>query len=160
MFCPNCGKSNEDGTEFCVSCGGVIVEKNIPGAQPEPQQQFSPPPYQQPSAQTDNTRLYSILAYIGILFIVGLIADPQNQKVKFHVNQGLTLFIAEVVAGIGVTVLSTIVSYVPYVGYILTTLVWLGVYGGLFALAIIGILNASKGEEKQLPVIGKFTLIK
>lgn len=82
----------------------------------------------------DNTKLYSILAYIGILFLVGLLADKENPVVRFHVNQGLVLFIASLI-------LSCLFP------------VWI-------VFMIMGILNANKGEMKPLPLIGKITIIK
>ena len=50
----------------------------------------SPPPQWQPPPKSDNTRVYSVLAYIGILWLVGLLADRHNPRVAFHVNQGLS----------------------------------------------------------------------
>ncbi|HEY5467407.1 MAG TPA: hypothetical protein VIL27_10290 [Clostridia bacterium] len=106
---------------------------------------------------SDNTRLYSILAYIGPLFLVGLLSDKDNPKVMFHVNQGLTLFLAEfavflVSAIIGITNLGLFDFISAVVNYV----------GGLacFVLAIMGILNANNGVEKELPVIGQFKLLK
>ncbi len=161
MICPKCGKFNPDGLKFCEECGTKIEETANQNPQQTTQQQFYQPQYQQPAATTtDNTKIFSILSYLGILFLIGLIADPKNEKLKFHVNQGCVLFIVEIVLGIAVQIVSAIVSYIPAVGYLLTTLVALVVYIGLFALAIMGILNASKGEEKQLPVIGKIVIIK
>ncbi len=164
MFCPNCGKSNPEGIMFCTDCGtkiGETIGQNAP-------QQSAPPPYpqqpqyQQPSTSvTDNTKLFSILSYVGILFLIGLIAAPQNNKVKFHVNQGCVLFIAEIVLGIAVGILGAILNFLPYsLDTLLSGLMSFAVYGGSLALAVMGIINASKGEEKQLPIIGKFTIIK
>jgi uncharacterized membrane protein len=33
-------------------------------------------------------------------------------------------------------------------------------YLGITVLAIIGIINAAKGEEKELPLIGQFKILK
>ncbi len=51
-------------------------------------------------ANSSNEKVFNVLAYIGILFLVGLIADGQNPKVRFHVNQGLVLFLSELILGI------------------------------------------------------------
>jgi uncharacterized membrane protein len=65
--------------------------------------------------------------------------------VKYHVKQGLGLFIC----GVIVSVLSWILPW--YFGWIVSLLSL-----GVFILFIIGIITASKGEEKPLPLIGKF----
>jgi uncharacterized membrane protein len=107
------------------------------------------------SSQQDNTMIFAILSYISILFIVGMIADPQNQKLKFHTNQGLVLFITEVILGIA----SGIISIFPLIN-ILSPLFGFAIWAVSVILSVIGIINASKGEEKQLPIIGKYTLYK
>ena len=104
---------------------------------------------------SDNTRLYSILAYIGPLFLVGLLSDKDNPKVMFHVNQGLTLFLAS----IAVSIVSWLLGVLP-LGSLIPSLVSLAGWVGYVVLAIMGILNANNGVEKELPVIGQFKLLK
>lgn len=93
-----------------------------------------------------NAKLYGILAYIGILWLVGMFVQPEKDDpfVRFHVNQGIVLFIAAVL----VNFLATI---------------W-GIFGildiGVFVLFILGIVNVCRGECKPLPLIGGFVLYK
>jgi len=46
-----------------------------------------------PLTKANNTKLFSVLAYFSVLWLVGLLADPDNPKVRFHVNQGILLSI-------------------------------------------------------------------
>ena len=96
----------------------------------------------------EDNKVYGVLAYIGILFLVPLLAAPKSKFAKFHANQGLVLFLAEVALGV--------VAIVPIIGW----LVWF--FGSIAALvlAIMGIINALNGEMKKLPVIGEFELVK
>lgn len=81
----------------------------------------------------------AILAYLGILVLVPLLTDAKNDPfVKFHIKQGLALLIVDIIA--------SFIVWVPFVGWIL----WLGIV----VLFIIGIVNASSGQEKELPLIG------
>ncbi len=40
-----------------------------------------------PLTKANNTKLFSVLAYFSVLWLVGLLADPDNPKVRFHVNR-------------------------------------------------------------------------
>lgn len=100
---------------------------------------------------TDN-KVMAVLAYIGILFLIPLLAAPNSRFARFHTNQGLVLFLAEVVLGAAGGVLGLI----PFVGWIISSAI------GIVCLAfmIIGIVNAANGKAKELPLIGSFKLIK
>ena len=100
---------------------------------------------------TDN-KVMAVLAYIGILFLIPLLAAPNSRFARFHANQGLVLFLAEVVLGAAGGVLGLI----PFVGWIISSAI------GIVCLAfmIIGIVNAANGKAKELPLIGSFKLIK
>lgn len=100
------------------------------------------------STSDPNAKLYSVLAYIGILWIVGLLAAKDDVFVKYHVNQGLILFLLGI-AG-------SVIGIIPILGTIVAAVV--GVF--CFVCFILGIVNAVKGEMKPLPFIGNFELIK
>jgi len=81
-----------------------------------------------------------------IIFFIPLLTEARNDSfVKYHVKQGLVLFIV----GIIVEIISLIL---PWQLWMIIRLLDIA----LVALAIIGIMNASKGEQKPLPLIGKF----
>lgn len=103
------------------------------------------------SATSQNEVVFAILAYIGILFIVPLLAAKDSKFAMYHANQGLVLFLAELIAGFAAAILS-----VALIGFLLMPLVWLV----SFILMIIGILNAANKQMKPLPIIGGITLIK
>lgn len=86
----------------------------------------------------------AIIAYV--VFFVPLLTEAKDDPyVKFHVKQGLALFLAFV------TVWLFTVT-VPIFGWILGPILQII----LVVLLIIGIVNASQGIEKNLPFIGSF----
>ena len=91
----------------------------------------------------EKNKVYAILAYIGILFLVPLLAAKDSPYAKFHTNQGLVLFLLEVIL--------SVVWWIPLLG-----LLWIAVV----VFAIMGIINAAQGECKPLPIIGEIELIK
>lgn len=89
----------------------------------------------------------AVVAYI-VFFIPLLTEAKKDPFVKYHVKQGLSLFIAAIV----VWIVSYVLIYIPIIGLMLSWLLSLF----LFILWIIGIMNAVKGEKKPLPIIGEF----
>lgn len=107
----------------------------------------------------DNTKLFSILSYVWLLFIVGIIAAPNNDKVRFHANQGLVLFITGIVLNFLVKIANgfeRIMSFNVfwYSGFLSAAI---GIF--IFVLMIIGIVNAANDEQKPLPLIGTIKII-
>jgi uncharacterized membrane protein len=85
----------------------------------------------------------AILAYI--IFFIPLLTDAKDDPfVKYHVKQGLVLFIGYII--------EMFIGQIPIIGWILYP--FLGIF--LFILFIIGIINAANGKEKPLPLIGDF----
>lgn len=94
----------------------------------------------------------AIVGYIlPILFFVPLLSEAKNSAyAKFHANQQLNLLLA----AIAVNVVGTII---PILGWFI--ILPLGSLA-ILVIAIMGIINAAKGEMKALPIIGGFSLIK
>ncbi|MDB6066111.1 MAG: hypothetical protein JWR26_2319 [Pedosphaera sp.] len=133
----------------------------VPGPPPLPASPGSPPPVfpagpPNPDAEdVEKNKIFAVLAYLGILFLVPLLAAPQSKFARFHTNQGVVLFIAHVLAWPA----SVLLMMVPFVGC-LAVPVAVVVIVGLFVFMILGIINAASGQYKRLPLIGHFELIK
>ena len=165
--CPKCNAELADDAKFCTACG----EKLEAAAQPQqPIPEAPKTEAEAPKAETaaasaaaatsstlqdlnntpditdqfdaadiNDNKVMAILCYLGWLILIPLIAS-KSRFVKFHANQGLILFIAG------------FLSIIPLVGWVISIVA--------FILAILGIINAINGRAKQLPIIGKFSLIK
>jgi len=111
----------------------------------------------EPVAGMDNKKLYGILGYIiPILFFLPLIDEKLKTDVsaRFHANQQLILLIAAfalhfVVSNVLYMVLGPLV-------FMLSSLVNLVV----LVFIVLGVLNVAKGFDKELPIIGKFRILK
>ncbi|MFH1451293.1 MAG: hypothetical protein ABIF89_01635, partial [bacterium] len=94
------------------------------------------------SSAEKNTRIAAV-AYLA--FFIPLLTDAKNDPfIKFHVKQAIVLF----ATGLIVEIIYMVFAASPFVGWFL----WLG----LITLSVIGISGALKGEEKPLPLIGRF----
>ena len=130
-----------------------------------------------------NNRL-SLLSYLGILVLIPIFLVKRSRFAKFHANQGLVLLIADVAINLVLTILKLIVGalrsglmsllYRVAGGGVIMTLgsvlggavnvvFWLItvlVSAALIAIAVLGIINAVKGRAKELPLIGRFRILK
>ncbi|MCR5692080.1 MAG: hypothetical protein K6G62_07665 [Eubacterium sp.] len=102
---------------------------------------------------------FGILAYLGILFLVPMLGAKESQYARFHANQGFVLFIAEIIAGIAVGILSAILGLIPVLGGLMAGILTTALSVGSLCLMVIGIINACSGEPKKLPVIGGIVIL-
>lgn len=110
--------------------------------------QFDPNDIQQ-------NKVMAVLAYLSWLVLVPIFGAKNSPFARFHANQGLALAIAEIICWV---VLGILVK-LPLIGWIF------GLVEGIFSLvclvfAIIGIVNAANGRAKELPIVGKFRVLK
>lgn len=111
------------------------------------------------SQDIDDNKVISVLSYISFLFIIPLLARKDSGYARYHANQGLVLFIAQLVWSVVFKVLAVLIGWIPVVGILVTVIGWL-VEAIFLVVAIIGIVNTLNGKAKDLPVIGKFRIIK
>lgn len=113
------------------------------------------------SNKKNNINPYCVLAYIGILWIIGFLADKEDKDVRFHVNQGIILNIFSFAGYIILSVVSSILYAIAPVFVIITSLLWLVYYAINIFFIAVGIMNVKRGENKPLPVIGSiFSVLK
>jgi uncharacterized membrane protein len=186
MFCPSCGTPIPQaaaGAGAGMPGGAQQPQNNQPygqqayGQQPQNNQPYGQPAYGQqpqgqPYAQQPRSRAQhvsdvrtagpeakkgmAVLAYFGLLLLIPLFAAKEDEFVRFHVNQGIALFIVEIAIDI---VTQTVGKSGGAVGLLFSILA--GIVGFvMFIFAIMGIIHAAKGEYKQLPLIGNCTFIK
>jgi len=92
----------------------------------------------------ENNKAMAAIAYIGILFLVPLLAAKNSPFAQFHAKQGLVLFLAGIAIGF--------VAWIPFLGWMVGFVGWIL----LFVLFVIGLMNALNGKKEPLPIIGSF----
>lgn len=100
-------------------------------------------------------KVISIHAYFGVVFFLPLCFKKGNKYGRFNANQGLILFICEAI----VSAVSSALSKIPVFGTINSIVCYL-IQLVLLAFAIVSIVNVAKGKAKEIPLFGKFKLIK
>jgi uncharacterized membrane protein len=114
-------------------------------------------PPRQPAAPTipdaldvEHNKVFAVLAYLSILFLVPLLVAPHSRFARYHTNQGIVLFIATCILWSG--------HGIPFFYFIMApmhSILWPAV----LVLTVLGIIHAAAGECKPLPLIGRFQLL-
>lgn len=186
-FCPNCGAQTNEGASFCPSCGRQIggnQQQQESARQTDQQQGYQQPQndqqayqqqgYQQQGYQQQNyaytanpeagyadpediarNKGMAVLAYLGLLVLIPIFAAKDSRYARFHCNQGLVLLICGIVIGAAAFILGLI----PYVGIVLAVVLNL-CNVAVFVFEILGIINAATGKMRELPLIGRFVILK
>lgn len=139
--------SYADAIIFYISCilrMEIIMEENVV---------FS-------TEDVQNNRIFGILAYLGILVLVPILAAKDSPYARFHANQGLVFLITAIAANIAIGICRFAFIFIPIIGTIFSAILMFIVGVACLILLIIGIINACSDEAKKLPVIGGITILK
>lgn len=138
--CTKCEAILADGAELCGSCGAATT----------------------PTAAAASCGLPSnvaaMLAYFTIIpAILFLVLDPYNKDkfVRFHAFQSLFYGVTWIAVSIAGTILTSVLAFIPVLGWLLDMVFWLVVGLGGFVLWIILVYKAYGNQKFALPMIGK-----
>lgn len=170
-FCKNCGAQVEDGIKFCAACGtpvdGAPAQQAQPAAAPAQ-------PVLTGDADVQANKSIAWLSYLGIFLLIPMLARKTSAYCRYHVTQGVTFFAVSLCHTILYFIFSAIARaifppslkygfltyyYSPSWAMVLVTIIGSIISIGFCVLAVIGIVNAVKGEEKELPIIGKIKIL-
>lgn len=140
MFCQKCGTEIPENDYYCPTCGEPATGKKAP-AETDHTSLFDP-------EDIRRTRILAALCYVSVLFvIVGLLIEPNSKFIRYHINQSFVLYIFGIICAV--------VAIVPFLGWIAAAI------GSIACLVfvIMGIVHATRGEAKDLPLIGKYNIV-
>lgn len=165
-FCGKCETKIEDGVKFCPGCGASTAiptqnnTQNNAGAVPVYTAPVVPgAPGQADIKDAQDNKAMAVLAYLGPLVLIPIFAAKNSKFARYHSNQGLVLFLACIAYSIAYSILSAIILAISWRLYFIVSI--LGFVGIVFTVwAVIGIINACKGEMKPLPFIGHIKILK
>ncbi len=175
-FCAKCGTQIESDAKFCPACGTPVGAPS--GTQGRAYQQAGGNARAQVEAtferfknsaedhtawftreDIEQNKAMAILSYLGILVLVPIFAAKDSRFARFHANQGLALLIALIAYGIIENILNSVFYAIWWgLGSIFSIVLNL-VYLVFVVYIILGIVNAAKGEAKELPIIGKLKIL-
>lgn len=95
------------------------------------------------SNDVQQNRIFALLSYFGILLLIPMLARRESAFCRYHLNQGLVLFFADMILNF-VCGLIGILSILKF---------------GILILMIMGIINCVKGVCAPLPLIGNIQIL-
>jgi len=114
-----------------------------------------PPELEVDKADFEKNKILGIMSYVYVLFLVPLLFAPKSPFARYHGAQGLTLFFITTLYWLFIVSLWFVLqNQIPDVIF------YLIMFAPPITLAVIGIMNASKGKASPLPIIGGFTLLR
>ena len=151
-FCASCGAEVQG--KFCAKCGAPAGNPVGPSATAS-----SPPGAASASAAAGlEENVAAALCYLvgvltGILFLV---LEPYNRNpvIRFHAFQSIFAWIAAIVVGMMLSMVSYIFVAVPFIGWIIYILLWTAFSLGVLGLWLFLMYKAYNKERFVLPVIG------
>lgn len=104
----------------------------------------------------------AMISYIPFLFFVPMIIKPCSGYLRYHGIQGLTMFLTFIILEFFNIIMGAICNSVfnEMLGTILTVIITVFINLAVLLLISIGIANAVKGAARELPIIGKYKLLK
>lgn len=137
--CTKCGAALSEGVAFCGGCGAPVAAGTTAPA--------TAPAVSQGGGVESNVA--GALAYLWFVAIAWLVLEPYNKDrfIRFHSFQALA-------AGVVWFVMSTVLSFIPIIGWILLPFVGLA---GL-VLWLVCLFKAFNKEWFKLPVIGDWAM--
>jgi uncharacterized membrane protein len=157
-FCSACGTQMADNAAFCPKCGKAAGQAHAAESPP------TPPPGPTGSYGTTATpappiaeNVAGMLAYFTIIpAIIFLLIEPysRNRFVRFHALQCLFTAVALIVVNIALAIVSSVLHFIPVIGWIFTAILW-PLYGlAILALWLLLVIKAYQHEMFKLPFVG------
>lgn len=103
-----------------------------------------------PASPAGEDRTVAILSYLTIIgFIVAIVLHGNKKTAlgSFHLRQTLGMIVTGLACGVG----GFILAFIPFVGWMMLPLVWLG----FLVLWLMGLIAAASGQLKPVPVLGE-----
>jgi uncharacterized membrane protein len=109
-----------------------------------------------PGSVSENRAIWVVLSYLGLLALIPLLVERDDQEVQWHAKHGLVLLVAEVVVIIGLQILTIIVGAVSgglgcLMGLLLPLLLL-----AILVLHIICIVKGIRGERFVIKGVSDF----
>ena len=96
----------------------------------------------------EDNKLMAVLCYLSLLALIPYFAEKNSKWVRHHAIIGMNILIIELIG--------CVFSLIPFLGGIVGMVI--SIY--TFVISIMGIINVLNCEDKELPLLKNFQIIK
>ena len=106
-------------------------------------------------------KFFAVISYLPLLFLIPLIFRKKSKFARFHANQGLSLFVTELIVSAIYLILKWVFTFFALTGlFIALNFVMAVVFIVILSLILVGVMNANGNLAKSLPFIGGIEILK
>ncbi len=164
--CKKCGAHMAQDELFCPSCKTKRAEKTHENINETLKNFNKTSDYTRAysSGDINENKIFAVLCYIPFVCLYPVFAVARKSAyVKFHANQGLVLFLSQIIIAALLWLAEFALGLIPFVGAILafpfSVLSW-AIELLMFAAIVYGIYLAALGKAREMPIIGKIKILK
>ena len=106
-----------------------------------------------------SSRLFAFLAYLlpVIGWLIAFLFRRQDKLAMYHTKQSITLFIAAIAFPLAWAIVGYLLSFIPYIGFMMAVILFALVIVAEITFIIIwimGMVYALQGKVSPLPIVG------
>ncbi|MBE5039898.1 zinc ribbon domain-containing protein [Ructibacterium gallinarum] len=161
-FCRKCGQEIPDGMRYCTACGTDSQSgETYGGGQNSWPFEMRDETWAFHPEDIRRNKGYAVLAYLGILVLVPILGAKHSAFARFHAGQGLLLLIIGVAKSLFFRILQAVLDTTIF-GILEPAFAAVSGILSLLLLAgmVFGIVCVVQGKAKELPIIGRWRLLK
>ena len=104
------------------------------------------------SAPSSNRNVMIVLSYLGPLALVPLLVEKDDKEVQWHAKHGLVLMVAEMLMGILISLVLSVLGPLACIAFLFMPLLFLAAAG----LHVFCIYKGLNGERVTIPGLSEF----
>lgn len=108
---------------------------------------------------SSNRTVMIVLSYLWILALVPLLVEKNDREVQWHAKHGIVLLVAELILGIALAIVNTVVGSVPFLGCIavaIGALVGFVLWIAVIVVHVLAIVKGVNGQRFMIPYVSHY----
>ncbi len=114
-----------------------------------------PPPPPGGGKVSENRGVMIALSYLGLLALIPLLVEKEDQEVQWHAKHGIVLLVAEIVLFTVVGIMMMIIGQIPVLGCV-TLLAYPILVLAVFIFHIMAIVKGINGQRLLVPGVSQY----
>ncbi|RPJ74820.1 MAG: hypothetical protein EHM24_05390 [Acidobacteria bacterium] len=108
---------------------------------------------------SSNRTVMIILSYLWILALIPLLVEKDDREVQWHAKHGIVLLVAELVLGVTLGIVNSVVASVPFFGCLaafIGALVGFVIWIAVIVVHVLAIVKGVNGQRFLVPYVSEY----